>query len=300
MIEARRRRPEVMITARNSRFGRHPMNIGDSASYMCKPGHEFTPETFGLRYAWYAFESWPGFEDATKGYTDVQFQVGIPGPFDVAVFSWGAYYAQYYTQEANVAASEVIAIEDRHHGRVTYQLEIPVETYLVAKAQDDCRKAVADEHGKQIAQFITRTPFGSRWIIHLCVGDPLGKPAITLANVEPLAILTNAICEQWPAGYVLDAVHMPFGDGLNPSPTTNRYYSMLSRLLIPEGIDLLAGLSFADVFDHSRSIKAATISLHLADTAAGREMGVSTHCGFGRRPEIAERTLEILATLACA
>jgi hypothetical protein len=298
MIEARRHRPEI-ITLHKSHFGSDLMGILDGALYMRKPGHEFTSETFGLRYAEYAFESWPAFEDVTKDRTDIRFQVGIASPFDVAVFSWGSYYAQYYAQEADAAAAQVAAIEDRYSDRVTYQLEIPVETCFVAKAQKNFQTKTADEQGERIAEFIARTPLGSQWIIHLCVGDPLGKPLVTLKDTEPLVILTNAICKQWPRGYVLDAVHMPFGDGLNPSPTTREYYSPLNLLSVPEDIDLLAGLSFYDLFSHSMATNLSAISLDLADTATGRQMGVSTHCGFGRRPEAAERILRTLASLAC-
>lgn len=293
-ILQRRETNPKLATLKRSRYEKVPMTIwSGSAVYYPQPGHKLTTGSLSLDYAAYAREAYAALLTLTGDSRKHRLKVGVPGPFDLAAMSWGPWALHRYETEVQAALTEIYLI-DGSVADVTYQLEIPVPTYLVAKAPPRTRKTVADWFGRQIGEFINRTPGGSRWIIHLCVGNPHDLPLITLTDTGPLTDLTTAICRHWPGGtHRLDVVHMPFGDSKHPAPVDAGYYRSLRDLVLRPETEISAGFADATVpLDHQRA------ALTTATDAAGRPLRVSTQCGEGRRPHLLDATMDRLLELA--
>jgi hypothetical protein len=200
---------------------------------------------------------------------------------------------RYYETHVAAAARQTDAIEALGGTRPVYQLSIPLETYLVAISPRAARPVVADKLARRLAAFIERTQPGTEWIMHLCVGDSRGRPLVTLRDSAVVVELANAIWRNWPAGYRLNALHLPLGDGTHPLRPDPRYFAPFYRLEIPSEVHVSAGLAHlgCDLVDQQ-------IGLCEAERAARRLLGVSTPCGLGRRPHGARRLLERMAALA--
>jgi hypothetical protein len=295
-ILRRREANPNLITLKRSRYEKVPMTIwSGSGIYYPKPGRPLTSETLSLHYAAYAREAYTTLVALTAD-TDPRkrLKVGVPGPFDVAAMAWGPWALARYQDEVTAALTELALIHAFAGDRATYQLELPVPTYLVAKTPLNRRASVAEWFGKQIGAFIARTPVGSRWFIHLCVGNPHDFPLITLDDTGPLTDLTTAINQHWPAGtHHLDVVHMPFGDSQHPAPATEKYYRSLRGLVLLPGTELSAGLADALV-----PLSQQRAALGAATDAAGRALRVSTQCGEGRRPQLLDATMDRLLELS--
>jgi hypothetical protein len=258
-----------------------------------RPGHKITEDTLGLRYDEHALEaltildklvwSWP---------TAPALQVGIASPLDLALFTFGPFAPRHYRAETNAALA---AIGDVHYAApsAVFQLELPLETYLVAQSPKRVQLRVANWCARRLANFIQCTAADTEWIIHLCVGDPHGQPLVTPTDVGPLVVLANAIAAHWPADHTLDAIHFPFADGTHTAPTNAAYYWDLRYLEVPDEVDLLAGVVTAE-----QGVEFTQAALDLIDHQMYLQWGVSTPCGLGRKPNAVIPILEKMAELA--
>lgn len=134
-IERMAGRPEVK-TLVPPRFYKDPLKPWHGAVYAARRGMKITPETFGLAYAQHAAAALPVLRDINHaaGYF-LRLQVDIPGPPDLTAFSFGPLWSRYYDTVVEALSLQVRAIEETGNTRLVYQLSIPVETYLVARAR---------------------------------------------------------------------------------------------------------------------------------------------------------------------
>lgn len=260
-----------------------------------RAGRRPTRSMLGLGYFDYAHSIWPTFQDLIIGLPQVRLQVGIPGPADLAAFSWGPWTPRFYRDEVAGALVEVQQIYELTAGAVVFQLELPVETVLVAKAPRRQQARLVDSLVRRLLDFIEQAPMGCTWIVHWCVGDANGKPLVHLPDAGPLVELSNALCAGWPllGTQILDALHLPLGNSVDPAPVTRPYYAPLADLVVPESVHVSAGLSH-----YAGHVEDQVDALASAEYAFGREMGVSSSCGWGRRPEAIEVGMERLLALA--
>jgi hypothetical protein len=297
-IMGRRGERSELRTLKQFHYDASPTLWRLSAVYWPRRGAKLTREVMSLRYADYVNTAWNAFQAWTtlRGVdgSPLKLQVGVPGPLDLAMLTWGPMALRRYQAEVDAAVAELTEISSLTEGRVVYQLEIPVETYLVAKAGGRARRSIAARLARRVSQFISATPSGSVWIVHLCVGNPYDKSLITVSDTGPLVDLTDEIYLQWPKEtHRLDAVHLPLGDSKHPAPTYASYYRDLGRLTLPESVHLSAGLADVNV-----PLATQQEALKVAEGEAGRELGVSTQCGQGRRPELLDATMDRLIELA--
>ena len=301
-IKAMGQRPEVRTLVK-PRFHKNPMRPWHGAVYVARRGQEITADTLGLTYVQQAAESYPGLMDLVAEHLTMwRMQVDVPGPFDRSAFAYGPFLSKYYGTEVEAAAQQVNAIEEQVPGTV-YHLSIPVETYLVATAPTAIQARVAAAFAHQLSQFIMHMTPGVEIIVHTCGGDPNGLPLIDPAGRKPASrrmleacvLLVNAIWKAWPAGYRLNAVHIPLGDGAHPAPGGPRYYAPLGRLELPSEVHVSAGLAHL-----GRPLSHQQCALGMAERIAGRELGVSTPCGLGRRPAAAVALMERMVDLSVA
>ncbi|MGH7743350.1 MAG: hypothetical protein ACREQ5_00810 [Candidatus Dormibacteria bacterium] len=295
-VRRRERDPHIRCY-RKSQFHRVPLKLWRGA--VCAPRSGAGPKNMLLRYAEHAGESYPDYQRLTQG-LPVRPQYGIPGPLNPAVFTWGPLALKYYDLEVQAAVWEVDTIHALTGGGVLYQLEVPVETVLVAKAPARARAKVAARMARRIGQFITQTPPGGSWAVHLCLGNLHDLPLVDVEDTSPLVELANHIIYAWPDTHRLEVLHLPLGSRPHPAPSGENsgdwlYYLPLRGLAldIAGGVHVSAGLA-----DPLVPVEDQQKALALVDRAVGVHVGVSSFCGLGRRPDLVVPSLARIRALA--
>lgn len=257
------------------------------------PRGKLTPDVLALPYFADAATSYPIMKSLPKLVTGTRPQYGIPGPLDMAAFTW-LRPLHHYGAEVDAAIEQVDMIRELTNGEAIYQLEIPLETVAVARAPRRLRAAVASSMAQRIREFIGSCPQNSEWIIHLCYGNKHNLPLVSPTDTSPLVELANAISDCWPLGRRLLMVHFPLGDIHNPAPYAVDFHAPLGWLTLPQEVRVAAGLVRAGA-----SLDRHLWSLHTAERMVGRgPLVVSTSCGWSRQPEMVTETIDLLTKLA--
>jgi hypothetical protein len=219
---------------------------------------------------------------------DLAFQVGIPGDLDMAMFTLGP--TGPFTHRRPFTDAVVRQITEIHQlggDGVLVQLEAPAEQVFVTMAPAPLRPGIARWAGSGIAELARRSPVGTRFGVHLCLGD-LGHKSLTgLSNAQPLVVMANALARRWPSDRTLEFVHAPLAAGADPPPLDPAFYAPLHGLRLPQRTRFVAGfLHEARSADEHKTILAAI------ENAVGAPVDVAASCGLGRRSrEAAEHTL---------
>lgn len=249
--------------------------------FKVKKGHRF--RAVELDYYDSFAESWPEFQKARAelGRPDLLFQVGIPGPIDIAFASFGfslrgSLEATRPFEDATVV--DVWRIHEVAGDEVVFQLEIPIELEMAARVPSRLRGTVIPWLGRQILRLIERSPEGSRWGIHLCVGDMNNKSYSHLSDATPAVLLSNALVEQFPAGRRLEFVHMPFAHGDVPPSTDEAFYTPLDDLRLPDGVRFVSGFVHEE-----QDVETQRQVRRLIEDRLGHPADVAAACGLGRR-----------------
>ena len=266
----------------------------DTPVFRVRKGHTVSGLDFGHVAA---FEtSYPLFRAAREaaGRPDLRFQVGIPGDFDMALFVLGprgALTGKKPFTDATVA--EISAIHAQAGDDVIFQLELPVELIMVSKMPRGAQPGIARLMARGVAELVRRSPQGTRFGVHLCLGDMNHRALGRMQDTAPLVTLANALARAWPAGRPLEFVHAPFAAADQVPPTSPRWYAPLDRLRLNPGTRFVAGFAHED-----QPLSDQLFVLDLIERSVGERVAVSHACGLGRRtPEAAERALERLAEL---
>lgn len=230
------------------------------------------------------------------GRDDLPFQVGVPGDFDMAVFTLGPRGALRHKRAFTEATlSEIRRIQTLTDGDAVFQLEVPAELVFVAGTPRPGQAAMARLLGGRIAALASGAAPGTRFGIHLCLGDMNHRALGRMDDAAPLVLLSNAINRAWPDGRTLEFVHAPFAAADDPPPVDLAFYRPLARLELPRGVRFIAGIA------HEDQPLSAQLSIRSAiDAEVGHPVDISTSCGLGRRePAAARAALERIAAL-CA
>jgi hypothetical protein len=293
IIEALRAHPDLEVTRDGdwSDYDRTPV-------FRVRRGHRLSGGALDLQHVAPFEAAYPVFARRREaavaagvpGAGDLAFQVGIPGDFDMALFALGPTGPFRHRQpfaDATVGEIEQIVSLAGHDasGRsdVVFQLEIPAELVFVARFPGPLQPVVARWLGGGVAHLAARAPEGTRFGIHLCVGDMNHRALARLRDVAPLVRLANAIVRAWPAGRSLEFIHAPFAAAVLPPPSPASadgaaFYAPLRRLRLPSRVRLIAG------FVHeSRPLEEQRETLALIESLVGRRVDVATSCGLGRR-----------------
>ncbi|MFG6201516.1 hypothetical protein [Nonomuraea sp. JJY05] len=270
----------------------------DRPVFRVRRGHRLTAASLRTGHAAAAGESYEAFKEirAEHGLEGVSFQVGIPGDLDLALFSFGPAGAFTRRGAFRGALAREIAEISRWGGRdVLFQLEVPAELVMVAGAPRPLRAAVARALVRGMVKQAAAAPAGTRFGVHLCVGD-LGNRALRrLDDVGPAVSLVNALLRAWPRGRPLEFVHVPLAAGDLPPPVEAGFYRGLASLAaLPQGVRFAAGL----VHEAQEEADQRRI-LGLVESALARTVDVSPACGLGRRSaRDARRVLDRAVALA--
>jgi hypothetical protein len=240
--------------------------------------------------------SFPEFE-AARAAADrpgLVFQQGVPGDFDLAMFTLGPAGALRHRRPFTEATLREIGDVARITGSDTlFQIEIPVELVLLAKAPAAARPGLAKVLARSVVGLAAAAPAGTQFALHLCLGDMNNRAFGTLSDVGPLVLLANAITRTWPAGRPLAVLHAPFAAADHPATTDSGFYAPLRQLELPVGTRFAAGFAHeSQTLQEQRAIRA------IIDDLLQREVVIASSCGLGRRSEAAgravlERTAEL-------
>lgn len=297
-IEDRVNNPQLRRVRRSRMSEPRPLRpLLDPPRYIPRGRGGITGDDLDLPFATEAAASLPIFQQVTTTYDlpTVRPQYGIPGPLDVAGFSW-VNPLRHYGAECDAALREIDAIHELCRPSRTvpvFQLELPAETFAVARAPARSRERVADWLFGRVGEFVSRALVESVWIVHLCYGNKHNQALVSPGDCSPLAAATDALWRHWPQGQVLDAVHWPVGDAKTPPPAREVFWFPGSHLGLPATVHLSVGLARV-----GRPLGYLRGALHVAENTLGRRLGVSASCGGGRDVAMVGDTMRLLASLA--
>ena len=260
----------------------------DTARWKVKDGVTMDPDNIGLRYSLAFQGSFPAFKVLRHrfGRDDLRFQVGIPAPLDLAVYAFGeAAFADPQILDACTAATarEIGRIAALAGDEVVFQIETVVALVAIAQAPDEEQEQTAQRMAEALLDGVRRSPQGTSFGVHLCLGDFHHKAYGNMRDVRPLVLLANALAKQWPQGRQLVYVHAPFAAAAEPPIPDSSFYEPLSDLALPDEVRFIAGF-----LHESLDLAAHQELLARIERLAGREVDVASACGLGRRPTAEE------------
>ncbi|HEY7007334.1 MAG TPA: hypothetical protein VH395_00250 [Jatrophihabitantaceae bacterium] len=241
-------------------------------------------------------QSFPEFErlKAERGLADLVFQQGVPGDLDMAMFTLGPNGALRHRRPFTEATlAEIKGVAAISGPDTLFQIEVPAELTFLAKAPGPARPQLARVFARAIVGLAAASPPGTRFAVHLCLGDMNNRAFATMGDVTPLVLLCNAITSTWPADRPLELVHAPFAAPDHPGSTDPAFYAPLSGLELQPDIRFAAGIAHeAQDLGPQRGIR------DMIEDRLVRHVAIAAACGLGRRSEQAaranlERTAEL-------
>jgi hypothetical protein len=293
IVESLRNHPDLEVT-REGTWG----DYDDTLTFRVRPGHTLRGETLDFGHVADVEDSYPRFVDQRAGrgipLDDLRFQVGIPGDFDMALFTLGPRAAFLGRRPfTDAAVDEIRRIRAIASDDVVFQLEVPAELVLVARTPAPLQSLIAMLLARGLRNVAKQSPRDTRFGIHLCVGDMNHRALGRMRDVRPLVLLANAIARAWPASRPLEFIHAPFAAAIEPPPLDAAFYAPLKDLRLPASTRFIAG-----VVHEQRSLDEERELLSLIDGLTGRQVDVATACGLGRRDrEAALATIDQAAAL---
>ncbi|MGN6792029.1 MAG: hypothetical protein ACTHJW_06530 [Streptosporangiaceae bacterium] len=232
--------------------------------------------------------SFPLFRDLREKYArpDLPFQVGIPGALDLSVDAFGfdvGFDPRYYQPSFEATASQVKKIAAAGGSDVVFQLETPAALIAVAMGDDAAAKPTAQQVAALTVQLPAAVPAGTRFGVHLCLGDLNHKSMVGMRDITPAVLVANEVAAAWPADRPLEFIHVPFAAAEEPPSFDPAFYAPLSDLSIPSSVRFVAGC----IHESLSSDKQVEL-LRMIESHLGREVDVAAACGLSRRPDVSQ------------
>ena len=232
--------------------------------------------------------SFPVFRDlrAKHGRPDLPFQVGIPGQLDLSVDTFGfdvGFEPRYYQPSLEATVSQVAKIAAAGGNDVVFQIETPAALIAVASGDDAAAGPTAQQVAAMTAQLPAAVPAGTRFGVHLCLGDLNHRSMVGMRDITPAVLVANAVAAAWPADRTLEFIHVPFAAAEEPPSFDPAWYAPLTSLNIPDSVRFVAGC----IHESLSSGKQVEL-LRLIESHIGREVDVAAACGLGRRPDVSQ------------
>jgi hypothetical protein len=232
--------------------------------------------------------SYPVFGDlrAKHGRPDLPFQVGIPGHLDLSADSFGfdvAFDPAYYQPSLEATVAQVSKIAAAGGDDVVFQIETPAALISVTMAGDDGAAPAARQVAAGTVALPAGVPAGSRFGVHLCLGDMNHKSMVGMRDITPAVLVANELAAAWPSDRTLEFIHVPFAAAEEPPSFDPAFYEPLSKLDIPASVRFVAGC----IHESLSSDKQVEL-LQMIESRVGREVDVAAACGLGRRPDVSQ------------
>jgi hypothetical protein len=208
-----------------------------------------------------------------------RFQIGIPGDVDLALFTFGPIGMVRHLRPFTEALATTMHHAYKLFGDdALFQIEVPVEQVILAKAPSRLRPVLAHLMARRIAALAQGAPEGARFGVHLCLGDMNHRAFGQVSDAAPLVLLANAVAERWPDRRPLEYVHAPLAAADNPPADHEAFYRPLAGLELGPDVRFIAG------FAHEDQDAATQFRIRdMIEDAVGHPVGISTSCGLGRR-----------------
>ena len=269
----------------------------DVPKLRVRRGHQLYGAALDFGHAEAARASLPALAQVREEFDrpDLPFQSGVPGDFDTAFFTLGpAAGLRHLRAFTEMTLREVREVKELAGDETVFQIEVPVELVMMIKAPARVRPLLASRLAEGMLRIARNSPAGTRFGVHLCVGDLNNQPLAEMDDMSPLVLLANALVRRWPAGRDLLYVHAPLAAADKPAPVRPGYYTPLRHLDLPAEVDFVAGFVHErQGLDDQRRIR------DLVDDLLGHPVQIASACGLGRRPrDAAERNLAQTAELA--
>jgi hypothetical protein len=291
-------------------FGSHPdlelVKRGDWSDYdriprlRIRKGHQLYGAGLDFGHVAAVEASLPAFDrlSAEFGRDDLAYQVGVPGDFDMAMFTLGPAAALRHRRPFTEATvSEIRRIHAILGERAVFQLELPAELVLLTRVPARGRPAAARLIARRISALAAGAAEGTRFGVHLCLGDMNHRALGRLSDAMPLVLLSNALSAAWPRARPLEYVHAALAAADRPPPLDPAFYAPLGRLRLPAQVRFVAGFAHEDQsLDDQLTIR--SILDDRLDDRPGGPADISTACGLGRRsPAAAKAAMERIGEL---
>lgn len=276
MVEGLREHPDLEL----ARDG-HWRSYDDTPRFRVRRGHHLFGANLDLGIAESAIASRGAFERvrASLGRPEMLQQVGIPGDLDLAMFSFGPAGALRQRGAFTEAlVGQMRRTREAIGDDVVFQVELPAELVALAKAPGPTRPGLARVLARGVTTLASGAPAGSRFGLHLCLGDMNNQAFGTMGDVAPLVNLANALVRGWPDGRPLDYVHAPLGAADHPAPTEPAFYRPLAELSLPARTRFVAGFAH-----EGQSLSDQTRIRDTVERLVGHPVDVAAACGLGRR-----------------
>ncbi len=250
-------------------------------AFNVKKDHEFT--SVDLDYFEHFEASWPEFQEIRSdlGRPDLAFQIGIPGPIDVAFAAFGFNPVSSLRHVKPFEKATVREVEQIHAtagDQVVYQMEVPIEVEIVNRIPAPLRAQGARWLARRILRAVKESPPETRWGFHLCVGDMNNESFSKLRDTGTVVHLANAIISQFPPGRRLEFIHVPLAHGSIPPTTDPRFYAPLMNLRLPAGVRFVAGFSHENQGEEDQKEVRSIV-----EVMVGQPVDIAASCGLGRR-----------------
>ncbi len=232
IIEAMRSHPDLEVKKDGdwSDYDKTPV-------FRVRRGHTLRADSLDFGHVKTFEENWPAFARlrTEQGRPNLAFQVGVPGDFDMALFTLGPVGAfRHRAVFRQATLREIREIYRRAGNDVVFQIEIPAELAFVARMPAPARPLMAASMARGVARLVELSPAGARFGVHLCLGDMNHRALALMPDTTPVVLLANAMIRAWPAGRDLEFVHAPFAAAEKMPRTDPAWYAPLVRLKLPD------------------------------------------------------------------
>jgi hypothetical protein len=208
---------------------------------------------------------------------DRPLQIGVPGYLDMALFIFGPIGAVRHGRAfLDAVAAQIDEISAVAGDRVVFQLETPAALIAISSAPPSIRSVLADLMSRLVLRQVARAPRGTRFGLHLCLGDMGHQAKLQLKSASPLVALTKVLRRHWPEGRQLEFVHLPMCGGQQPPSTDPAFYAPLAQL--NDAPTIVAG-----IVHEQQPLADQLVVRDLVEQAVGRPVDIATACGLGRR-----------------
>lgn len=258
-------------------------------SFRVRRGHRLVGDSLHFGYTDAHAAARPVFDRVREahGRSDLAFQIGMPSGLGMAMFTMGPPGPLVHRRPfTDAIAREITQIRADAGDDVIVQLELPAELAFVTMFPGPLRVAVSAWLSRTIAALVRATPGGTRFGLHLCMGDQRHEALFQMRDTRPVVALLNAVGARWPAGYPLEFVHAPLAAGAAPPSLDPAFYAALAALRLPAHTRFVAGLLHED-----RSADELRVVVSAVERALGRTVDLAASCGLGRRPREMARSI---------
>ena len=205
----------------------------------------------------------------------INFLLGVPTGLGVTFATMkpitSLRYAETFNEEIAIEVNRAIAIADDD---LVIQIEIPGELKMASTLPS----FLIGLSTRGIFSLIKKLDKSANIGIHICLGDLNNIALINPKNLKKLVKFSNHLVQKWPSGYKLKYIHFPLAEASIPPTTDKNYYKPLKDVVLPEGVEFVAG------FVHEGNSNEDNMSiLKTIENIRQEKIAVAHSCGLGRR-----------------